>query len=221
MEITPEMQAAINAAVETATAGLKSKRDALINENRALQTAKEESDLAAETANEEAQRKSGDIEALEKTLTDKHTRALNLLQAERDAAIADRDMAIKTSTDKDINDALRSSMIENNVPKHLHGPLTAYLRKDIEVVDGAAVFSGKPLADALPAYFKSDEGKAYVVAPANVGTGSTGVRNSTADEWANPPKTPDEQFRFSKLSSEDPAAYNNLCDRFNMADRKV
>ena len=211
-----ELKAALEKALES-IGKLEKKNSELIDREKEAKKLSDEAQSKADELADEAARKAGDLESVEKRLTDKHTRAMNLLQAERDAAITARDDAVKLSADKDINDALRSAMVDNSVPKHLHAPLTAYLKSGIEMADGVATRDGKPLTE----YFKTEEGKAYVVAPANVGTGSTGVRNSTADEWANPPKTPDEQFRFSKLSSEDPDRFNHLCDRFNMADRKV
>jgi hypothetical protein len=221
MEITPEMQAAIDAAVEAATAGLKSNRDKLIQENRELKTAKSDAETAADNAADEAARKAGDLEAIEKRMNDKHAKALKAVQDELDAARKDRDDAVKASSDKDINDTLRSSMVENNVPKHLHGPLTDFLRKKIEVADGAPVMDGKPLKDSIGNYWKTDEGKEYVTAPTNIGTGSTGVRNATADTWSSKPSTPDEIYRFAKLSTEDPALYANLRQRFGMDEGKV
>ncbi len=216
MEITPEMQAAIDAAVEAATAGLKANQANLIAENRALKTAKTDAQTAADNAADEALRAAGDITKLETRLNEKHAKAIKALEEERDAERVRADTAVKASTDKDINDTLRSSMVESNVPKHLHGPMIDYLRKKIEVVDGAPVMEGKPLKDSIGNYWKSEEGKAYVTAPTNIGTGSTGVRNATADTWANPPKTPDEHFRFAKLSTDDPAMYANLRERFGM-----
>lgn len=221
MEITPEMQAAIDAAVEAATAGLKTNRDNLIKENRDLKAAKTDAQTAADNAADEAARAAGDIAALETRLNEKHAKALKAVQDDLAAALKDRDDAVKASTDKDINDTLRSSMIETNIPKHLHGPLTDFIRKKIEVVDGVAVMDSKPLKDAIGNYWKSEEGKAYVPAPANIGTGSTGVRNATADAWTSKPQTPDEHFRFAKLSTDDPALYANLRERFGMDQGKV
>lgn len=219
--MTPEeMQIALDKALESITK-LENKNSELIDREKAARKLSDEAQIKADEAADEAARKAGDLEAIEKRLNDKHTRALKQVQDELDTIRGERDAAIKASIDKDINDTLRSSMIEVGVPKHLLAPLTSHLKASVEVVDGVPVIGGKPLADHLPTYWKSDEGKAYIEAPVNVGTGSTGVRNATADAWANPPKTADEQYRFAKLSSEDPALFNNLCDRFNMPERKV
>lgn len=202
-------------------ADLKTRLDKANTANRDLETRLADLEQARVDAEDAAARKSGDLEAIEKRLNDKHARALKTVQDELDAARKDRDDAVKASTDKDINDTLRSSMIENNIPKHLHGPLTDFIRKKIEVVDGVAVMDSKPLKDSIVNYWKSEEGKAYVPAPANIGTGSTGVRNATADAWTSKPQTPDEHFRFAKLSTDDPALYANLRERFGMDQGKV
>ncbi len=218
MEITEEMQTAIDAAVEARVAeetkGLKEKRDQVLKDNRELKNAKTAAEQAAADAVEESQRQAGDITALETTLKNKYNKEIEQLQAD-----------LKNVSDSYsklvIDDQIMKTMVDANVPKHLHEPLKAMFKLKSEVKDGVAIYNDEPLATSLPAYFKTPEGMEYTTAPETVGTGATGGSKTTTDVWSKAPSTPDEQFRFAQLSTQDPVTFNNLCDRFNMPERKV
>lgn len=174
MEITEEMQAAIDAAVEAATEKLKTKNSELIAEVRTLKTAKTAAEQAAEDAAEQAATKAGDVEAIKTQLNTKHASAITALEAKLTAVNENYAKLV-------IDDAIMSNMVAANVPAHLHAPLKAFFKSDAKLGDdGVAMIGDTTLADYLPAYFQSDEGKSYTLAPQNVGTGVTGVRNSSA-----------------------------------------
>lgn len=213
-DITPEVQAAIDAAVDAATAGLKTKNAELISEVRTLKGAKKEAEEAAEAASQEAAEKSGDIEAIKRELTKAHEKALAAITSERDAANAQ----LKTLL---IDNAISKALVDGNVPAHFHDPLSAMFRANAELKDGQAMRGDEALLDSITGFLGSDLGKHYVLAPQNSGAGATGSTATGSGEWSNAPKTADDFHRFGVLANTDPARANALADSWNMPQLKV
>lgn len=209
-EITPELQALIEQAVEAATAGLKTKRDELLDENRKLKAAKKDAEDKADSAATEAAEKNGDIDSLNK----QHEKALKAIADERDAA----NKQLKTLL---VDNAISKALVDGNVPAHFHAPLSAMFRSNTEIEDGKAMREGVELLDSVKTFLSGDAGKHYVMAPMNSGAGATGSTATGSADWANPPKTAEEFQKFGKLANTDPVRANALADKWNMPDLKV
>lgn len=170
----PEVQAAIKAEVDKATAGLVAKRDELLSE---LKGAKAGSAKAAELEaklakiEEEKLRGAGDFASLEKQLKDAHARELEKLQGTIKAK--------QTALEKHLVDAgLSTALAEVGVAKEFLPAVHALLRGQVQIADNAgelsAVAGGKALPDFIKEWAQSDAGKAFVSAPNNSGGGAPG-----------------------------------------------
>jgi len=167
MEITPEIQAAIDVAVETATKKLNDKNAELLGENKKLKTAKTAAEEAAEAAAAEAAEKSGDIDSVKAQLTSQHEKALKQLQAE---LAASNDRLSSMSREATLNDALTAA---NVMPQH--APLLkAFLASNAKFENGEWTVEGVSLSDHAASYLKSTAAADYIAAPANSGAGATG-----------------------------------------------
>lgn len=215
MKTLEEALAAIDelkAAHELEKAAILKKNSDLIAREKDAKKASDEAQARADDAADEAARKAGDLEALEKRLTEKHSKAIKSLEDQLAASTARLSGML-------IDDTITKSLVDNNVPKHMHAPLAAMFKMNSKLVDGVAVFASDKgevaLTDHLPAYFKTDDGKAFVTAPVNVGTGSGGVKNPILTKR---PETQEELVAFSNLSVTDPAAYQALAASWGLTN---
>lgn len=200
----------LTAALEKAQASitkLEAKNSELIDREKEAKRKADEAEDAREEAAAEAAKKSGDIESITASLKTKHTKELKALQDQLDTMTGNYSKLV-------IDDAITKSMVDAKIPAHLHNPMRAMFKTEAKLADGVAMHGDTPLADYLTAYWASDEGKAFIPAPVNVGTGSGTV--SSASEWANKPSTPAEIEKFMRLSVENPELHANLSQRFGM-----
>lgn len=190
------------------------KHTALGEKNKANAAAKAAQDAADEAA-AEALAKTGDIEAIKSQLETKHNKALKALQDQLDSSTQKLSGML-------IDDTITKSLVDNNVPKHMHAPLAAMFKMNSKLNDGVAMFGDTPLADHLPAYFKSDEGKAFVTAPVNVGTGSTGVRNPNANTHGFTKENIDTKiYELMKIAKTDPDSAKAILGEVGRSDLAV
>lgn len=171
MDITPEIQAAIDAAVDSATTGLKTKNDQLLAEKKKLQKA---ADITPEMlADVEAERDKlqADLSAAQK-LAKESTKALETAQNSLKSESGFTQKML-------IENGLVSELTKNGItnPVHLKAA-QAMLKEGVQVViDGetrTAKVGDKSLSDHVKEWAASDEGKHFVAAPGNSGGGATG-----------------------------------------------
>lgn len=206
-----EIKQAIADAVSTETEKLKTKNSELIKEVRDLKVGKKTAEEEADDAKADADRKSGDIEALEKRLNDKFEKERNALAGERDTALGE----LKTLK---IDSVISKALVDNNVAKFAHGPLTAMFKSGATLDGSEASYDGKPLADALKGYFGSEDGKHYVTAPNNSGGGATGSTAVSGDRWSKVSNdmatwTAKDHSDFAELAATNPSYYNSVVDQ--------
>lgn len=168
---SPEVKAAIAAAVEEATAPLVAKRDELLKE---LKTARKGQQIDPETVSkleEQIEALKGENAALQrnvKTATAEAEKARKALEAETGAVQ-------RLLVDNGLTEALTKAGVSN--PVHLKAA-KALLGSQVQVVaDGdqrVAKVGDKALADFIGEWAKGDEGKHFVAAPANSGGGAAG-----------------------------------------------
>ncbi|MEM6902244.1 MAG: hypothetical protein AAF556_03275 [Pseudomonadota bacterium] len=184
------LDAKVQAAVEQAVTGLKSKNDELLGKNKTLSdkvnelVAKlAETEAGASEEKEKAARAANDIEALEKTLTERHTGELDGLKSQ----LAEREQQLNQLL---IGNGLKAALVEANVGKAFMAAAEALLRSNdikIEAVDGqpTATVDGKPLKEFVQAWSQSDEGKHFVSAGDNAGTGAKGADGGGSKAWTD------------------------------------
>jgi hypothetical protein len=173
---SPEVKAAIEAAVEKATAPLLAKRDELLGEVKKLrkgqqidpadlervENERDEIKAALAEANKAAKKATTDAEAARKALADAEGYTTKLL------------------VDNGLTDALTKANVTNPA---LIKAAKAMLAGQVEVIteggQKVARFGDKPLADAITEWAGSDEGKHFVTAPDTSGGGSQGGRGNS------------------------------------------
>lgn len=192
------LEAALNKAEEEKKAALGEKFKA----NAALKEAQE----AREAAAEEAERKSGDLEAIEKRLTTKFQKQVDELTRERDTLAGD----LRTIR---VDNEVKSAIASGNVRAELVPAVEALLLRQAQYDDGVATIDGKSIADHAKSFFSSKDGAFYVNAPASSGS------NSTGSVGAKPQRMTKETFNateFMKIKVENPALANELAAEMGM-----
>lgn len=168
---SPEVKAAIEAAVEKATAPLLAKRDELLGEVKKLRKGQQidPADLErVEAERDEAKAALSEAnKAAKKATTEAETAKQKLADAEGYTA--------KLLVDNGLTEALAKAGVTN--PVHVKAA-KAMLKDQVQVVeDGGskvAKFGDKALADAVTEWAGSDEGKHFVTAADTSGGGSQG-----------------------------------------------
>lgn len=168
---SPEVKAAIKAAVTEATEGLIAKRDELLGEVKNLRKGK-----AIDPA--DLEKLEAQVETLQTQLKESD-KAAKKLAGERDTAVkaaADADGNLsKLLVDNGLSDALAQAGVNN---PHLSKAAKAVLAAQVQlVVDGdkkVAKIGDKLLSDAVKEWAGTDEGKHFVAAAPASGSGSQG-----------------------------------------------
>lgn len=158
---------------------LETKNKELLSEK---QKAKQEADEAREAAEEaaaEKAREAKDVEAIEKRLNEKHAKELKKFQEQ----LAERDNQLSTLL---IDNTIKDHLAKHNVAPQFHKAVTAMLKAEAKLEAGEAMVNGVALSEHVSSYFSSDEGRAFVAAPANSGAGAFGNKTTTPaapDKW--------------------------------------
>lgn len=155
---------------ETAVSGLKEKNRELLGK---LKNANK-----GEPKPEEIERLEAEIETLKegKKAADK---TIKTLTTERDTHKTTAESESKAARKLTVDTALTSALLEANVGKQFLGTLKDSLSLKVTdvKVDGdtrTPMVGDKSLGDYVKAFASSDEGKHFVVAPANGGSGALG-----------------------------------------------
>lgn len=177
---TEEGKAELQKLIDAQTAGLKSKNEELLGDQKKLKAdmktfqdkldsitrEKDEAEAAAAT-------KSGDIETIKANLTKAHTKEKETLTTERDSLKGQLNQVL---IDKGLTEALVAA---NVAPQHMKA-VTAMIKAEAkgEIVTEndtpIAKFNGKTIKDYVSDWSQSDEGKHYVAAQQNGGGGAGG-----------------------------------------------
>jgi uncharacterized phage infection (PIP) family protein YhgE len=171
MEITAEIQAAIDAAVENATSGLKTKNAELLGELKKARKAGEitpDQIAAVEAERDELQTKLA--EAMKST--SKTTKELDTL---RKALETEQKTMQTLLVENGLTEALTKSGVTN--PAYLKAAKTLLGAQAQLVQDGdhrIAKIGDKPLSDFVSEWASGEEGKHFVAAPGNTGGGANG-----------------------------------------------
>lgn len=207
-----ELQAQIDA--------LTTERDALTTNNKKLVQEKRDAlskatsaEAAREQAAEEAERKAGDITALEARLTAKFQKDIDALTKERDAFASD----LKTIR---VDSEITKALAEGKVLDHNVVPLTYQFKALAQYDNGEATIEGKAINQYISEFLSTEMGAHYVRAANNSGGGSTG-NSSTVIHQTTLTKKPVTQAEWDYLDSLPTPERNALCERIGEPDLKL
>ena len=196
---SPEVKAAIKAAVTEATDGLAAKNKELLGE---LKTARKGQEIKPETL----EKLEDEIDSLKTDLAASQKEGKTFKKAAEDATTA---LETESGFTKKllVDNGLTSELTKNGVTNAAHmKAATALLRSEIEVsVDGnerSAKVGDKSLADYVKEWASGEEGKNFVAADLNSGGGANGGRSVTGQKTmtraAFDQLPPIDQSTFSK-----------------------
>lgn len=177
----PEVQEAIEKAVEKATQPLLAKRDELLNEVKTLRKGKQVNPEDVEKLETQIDELKGQLSEAQKAAKTATTDA----EKARKALEASESFTQRLLVDNGLNEALAKAGVTN--PVHLKA-VKSMLASQVQVVaEGdtrVAKVGDKALGDFVNEWAKGDEGKFFVAAPNNSGGGANGGgggSNKTSD----------------------------------------
>jgi len=209
-----DLEAKLNDALKSIEA-LTAKNKELLAEKKSAKEAAEQAEAEREAAEEEKARSSNDLKALEERLTAKHAREIAKLQRENETANAQ----LKTLL---IDNAISTALDGHNVLPQFKKAVTAMIKAEATLEGGEAVAGGLPLSDYIKDFVSGDDGKVFVAADANGGSGGTTSQKTVTNgtKWTNPPKTGEEIIEWAKWAPENPQLASSLADNWNMPHLK-
>lgn len=200
----PEVQAAIQAAVDAAVQPLIAKRDELLGEVKTLRKGKQISP-------EDVEKLETQIESLQGDLAKAHgdTKALKKLADDATKALqSESGFTQKLLVENGLSDALIKANVTN--PAHLKA-VKSMLSAQVQIVaDGdtrKAMVGDKDLSTFVNEWAISDEGKHFIAAPNNSGGGSQGGSsnnngNKTMTRTEFESRSPAQKMDFSKAGGQ-------------------
>lgn len=166
----PEAKAALDAAVETAVAGLQNKNKELILELREAKKGRTVDPSELTKLEDQLEAITAERDGLSKQLKDN----AKALEKATEAHKAESAFTTKLLMDN----GLTAELVKAKVAAPLMSAAKALLASQVQIVaDGAerrAMVGDKPLADFIAGWAASDEGKHFVLADQNAGGGAAG-----------------------------------------------
>lgn len=183
---TEEGKAELQKLIDKETEGLKAKNNELIDKQKKLkdemksfQDQLDDIKEAKEKAEEDAAKKSGDVEAITKSLEAKYTKKISELEGK----LTDSSSKLnKIVIDQGITEALTKAGV---APQYLDAAallIKHNSKSEVLELDGKAIahLDGKPITDFVSEWTQGESGKHYVAAKQNGGGGSDGDRGKAA-----------------------------------------
>jgi hypothetical protein len=178
MDITPEVQAAIDAAVEAATSGLKTKNQELLDKNKKLMKGQEIDPQTVVDLEAQVDKLQGELSASQKSAKES-VKTLETLQGQLKAETGFTQKLL-------IDNGLTDELVKNGVaPQFLPAVKAMFAGQAQIVAEGdtrTAKIGDKSVSDFVKAWAVSDDGKHFVKAPENSGGGSQGSGNGTTQQ---------------------------------------
>jgi hypothetical protein len=175
MDITPEVQAAIDAAVEAATSGLKTKNQELLDKNKKLMKGQEIDPQTVVDLEAQVDKLQGELSASQKSAKES-VKTLETLQGQLKAETGFTQKLL-------IDNGLTDELVKNGVaPQFLPAVKAMFAGQAQIVAEGdtrTAKIGDKSVSDFVKEWAVSDDGKHFVKAPENSGGGSQGSGNGT------------------------------------------
>jgi hypothetical protein len=178
MDITPEVQAAIDAAVETATSGLKTKNQELLDKNKKLMKGQEIDPQTVVDLEAQIDKLQSDLAVSQKSGKES-VKTLETLQGQLKAETGFTQKLL-------IDNGLTDELVKNGVaPQFLPAVKAMFAGQAQIVAEGdtrTAKIGDKSVSDFVKEWAASDDGKHFVKAPENSGGGSQGSGNGTTQQ---------------------------------------
>lgn len=196
MEVTPEIQAAIDAAVDQATAGLKAKNNELILKNKQLAKGQE---IDPKT-----------VDDLESKIDDLNNRLSE--QTKLNKELAKSNETLKASFEKEAN--FSTSMLRDNAlnselsklgivdPDYLAAARAMFasnVKIDMDGDNRIVKIGDKPLSEHFKEWGASDTAKKFISPAINTGGGSTGSKGGSDNTKTMPRSAFDQASPATKL----------------------
>lgn len=178
MEITPEIQAAIDAAVDLATSGLKTKNQELLDKNKKLMKGQEIDPQTVVDLEAQIDKLQTELSTSQK-LAKETGKSLETLQNELKAETGFTQKLL-------IDNGLTDELVKNGVaPQYLAATKALFAGQAQIVAEGdtrIAKIGDKAVSEFVKEWASSDDGKHFIKAPENSGGGSQGSGNGTTNQ---------------------------------------
>lgn len=175
MEITPPIQAAIDAAVDLATSGLKTKNQELLDKNKKLMKGQEIDPQTVVDLEAQIDKLQTELSTSQK-LAKETGKSLETLQNELKAETGFTQKLL-------IDNGLTDELVRNGVaPQYLAATKALFAGQAQIVAEGdtrIAKIGDKAVSEFVKEWAASDDGKHFIKAPENSGGGSQGSGNGT------------------------------------------
>lgn len=170
MDITPEIQAVIDSAIAEAVAGLKAKNSELLDKNKKLMKNQEIDPQTVVDLEKQIEQLQADLTASQKVSKDS-VKTIDTLTKQLQSETGFTQKLL-------IDNGLTESLVKNGIAPQFLPAVKAMFSGQAQIVaDGesrTARIGDKALNDYVKEWAASDEGKHFVIAPANSGGGSHG-----------------------------------------------
>jgi hypothetical protein len=181
MEMTPEIQAAIDSAVEAATNGLKTKNQELLDKNKKLMKGQEIDPQTVIDLEAQIDKLTTDLSAANKASKEQQ-KAFEQTKAALDS---ESGFTSKLLLDNGLTDALVKAGVAAPFLPAVKAMLSSQAKIAIEGDTRKAVIGDKDLSAFVTEWATSDDGKHYIAAPQNNGGGANGGSSSTGQQVVN------------------------------------
>lgn len=175
MDITPEIQAVIDAAVNVEKAALQAKNQELIDKNKKLMKGQEIDPQTVVDLEAQVDKLQGELQASQKSAKES-VKTLETLQGQLKAETGFTQKLL-------IDNGLTDELVKNGVaPQFLPAVKAMFAGQAQIVAEGdtrTAKIGDKSVSDFVKEWAVSDDGKHFVKAPENSGGGSQGSGNGT------------------------------------------
>jgi len=208
---TEEGKAELQKLIDSATTGLKEKNAELLGNQKklkddikAIQEQMDEFKTAKDAAEEEAAKKSGDVEKITANVEKKFQKQLDELTSK----LADKDGKLhKLAVDNGLTEALTKAGVAPQYLDAARALIQTKHKAEVGEADGAviATFDGKPIKDFVSEWSQGDSGKHFIAAPNNSGGGANGANGGGKASTANADMGGDRAARAAAIAKKFPS----------------
>lgn len=198
---------------EAEKASILNKNKELVDREKAAKVKADEAQAAREAAEEDAERKAGDITAIEKRLTDKFQKEIDKLTAERDTLSTD----LRTIR---VDNEITRALAEGNVFEHNLEPLTYMFKAKAKYENGTGNIDGKAIGEYISEYLAGEVGSNYRRGSTNSGASAAGNTNTTVykDHGFTKENFSSREGDFLRLAMTEPAKAKAIALEVNRPD---
>jgi hypothetical protein len=181
MEMTPEIQAVIDSAVESAIGGLKAKNQELLDKNKKLMKGQEIDPQTVIDLEAQIDKLTIDLSAANKASKE----SAKVMEALQGQLSSESSFTSKLLLDNGLTDALVKAGVSAPFLPAVKAMLSSQAKIAIDGDTRKAVIGDKDLSAFVTEWATSDDGKHYISAPSNSGGGASGGSGSTGQQVVN------------------------------------